>query len=102
MGTSGQKILCFYYTRYRNLQQQLFAFRYENLQLRPRVPCVLCPAAAEQKQAQKSARYSVKFLCLFYLFEQERSHRVGTGWDSHCTNRWGVQRGAAPLALGFQ
>ncbi len=22
--------------------------------------------------------------------------------DSPCTNKWGVQRGVAPLALGFQ
>ena len=36
--------------------------------------------AAEQKQAQKSARHPDKFLCLFYLFGQERIHRVGTGW----------------------
>lgn len=41
---------------------------------------MLCPAAAEQKQAQKSARYPGKSLCLFYLFGQERIQRVGTGW----------------------
>ena len=30
---------------------------------------MLCPAAAEQKQAQKFAHRPGKSLCLFYLFE---------------------------------
>ena len=33
MGTSGQKIRRFYYTRYRNSGQQIFASQYENIQL---------------------------------------------------------------------
>ena len=41
---------------------------------------MLCPAAAEQKQAQKFAHRPGKSLCLFYLFGQERIHRVRTGW----------------------
>ena len=34
MGTSGQKIRRFYYTRYRNSEQQIFASQYENIQLK--------------------------------------------------------------------
>ena len=34
MGTSGQKIQRFYYTRYRNSKQQIFASQYENIQLK--------------------------------------------------------------------
>ena len=34
MGTSGQKIRRFYYTRYRNSKQQIFASQYENIQLK--------------------------------------------------------------------
>ena len=41
---------------------------------------MFCPAAAEQKQAQKSTRYPGKSLCLFYLFGQERIQRAGAGW----------------------
>ena len=41
---------------------------------------MLCPAAAEQKQAQKFVRHLNKFLCLFHLFGQKRIHRVKTGW----------------------
>lgn len=102
MGTSGQRIRLFYYTRYRGLGQLVFALQYENLQPRPRVLRILCPAAAEQKQAQKSTRYPGKSLCLFYLFGQERIHRAGARWIA--TGRTGgVSRGgAAPLALGFQ
>lgn len=37
MGTSGQRIRLFYYTRYRGLGQSVFALQYENLQPRPRV-----------------------------------------------------------------
>ena len=33
MGTSGQKIRLFYYTRYSNLGQLVFALQYEKLQL---------------------------------------------------------------------
>jgi len=54
---------------------------------------MLCPAAAEQKQAQKSARHPGKSLCLFYLFGQERIQRAGAGWIA---TAWtgGVSRGA--------
>lgn len=41
---------------------------------------MLCPAAAEQKQAQKSARHPDKSLCLLYLFWMVIIHRVETGW----------------------
>ena len=34
MGTSGQKIRRFYYTGYRNSEQQIFASQYENIQLK--------------------------------------------------------------------
>lgn len=34
MDTSGQKIRRFYYTRYRNSEQQIFASQYENIQLK--------------------------------------------------------------------
>ena len=34
MGTSGQKIRRFYYTGYRNSEQQFFASQYENIQLK--------------------------------------------------------------------
>jgi len=34
MGTSGQKIRRFNYTRYRNSEQQIFASQYENIQLK--------------------------------------------------------------------
>lgn len=68
MGTSSQRIRLFYYTRYKGLEQLVFALQYENFQLRPWVPCMLCPAAAEEKQAQKSARYLGKSLYLFCLF----------------------------------
>ena len=37
MGTSGQRIRLFYYTRYRGLWQSVFALQYENLQPRLRV-----------------------------------------------------------------
>ena len=37
MGTSGQRIRLFYYTRYRGLGQSVFALQYENLQPRLRV-----------------------------------------------------------------
>ena len=37
MGTSGQRIQLFYYTRYRGLWQSVFALQYENLQPRLRV-----------------------------------------------------------------
>ena len=59
---------------------------------------MLCPAAAEQKQAQKSTRYPGKSLCLFYLFGQERIHRVRTGWIA-TARTGGVSRGAQPLWL---
>lgn len=59
---------------------------------------MLCPAAAEQKQAQKSARYLDKFLCLFYLFGQKRIHRVGTGWIATARID-GVSRGTQSLWL---
>ena len=54
---------------------------------------MLCPAAAEQKQAQKYARHLGKSLCLFYLFGQERIQRAGAGWIA---TAWtgGVSRGA--------
>lgn len=59
---------------------------------------MLCPAAAEQKQAQKSARHPGKSLCLFYLFGQERIRRAEAGWIA--TARTGeVSRGAKPLWL---
>ena len=37
MSTSGQKIRLYYYTRYRDLGQLVFALQYENLQLEPRI-----------------------------------------------------------------
>ena len=54
---------------------------------------MLCPAAAEQKQAQKYARHPGESLCLFYLFGQERIQRAGAG---RIANAWtgGVSRGA--------
>ena len=59
---------------------------------------MLCPAAAEQKQAQKSARHPGKSLCLFYLFGQERIQRAGAGWIA---TAWtgGASKGAKPLWL---
>lgn len=36
--------------------------------------------AAEQKQAQKSARYLGKNLCLFSLFRQKDIQRAESGW----------------------
>lgn len=54
---------------------------------------MLCPAAAEQKQAQKYARHLGKSLCLFYLFEQERIQRAGAGWIA-TARTGGVSRGA--------
>lgn len=53
---------------------------------------MLCPAAAEQKQAQKSACHPGKFLCLFYLFVQKHIHRVGAGWIA-TARTGGVSRG---------
>lgn len=53
---------------------------------------MLCPAAAEQKQAQKSAHHLGKSLCLFYLFGQEGIQRVGTGWIA-IVRTGGVSRG---------
>lgn len=53
---------------------------------------MLCPAAAEEKQAQKYARHLGKSLCLFYLFEQERIQRAGAGWIA-TARTGGVSRG---------
>ena len=47
MGTSGQKIRLFYYTRYRDFGQLVFALRYENLQPRPRVLQGFCVCFAQ-------------------------------------------------------
>ena len=58
-----------------------------------RLPRMLCSAAAEQKQAQKSARHPGKSLCLFYLFEQECIHCAGAGWIA-TARTGGVSRGA--------
>ena len=65
-----------------------------------RLPRMLCSAAAEQKQAQKSARHPGKSLCLFYLFGQERIQRAGAGWIA---TAWtgGVSRGHSPFGSGF-
>lgn len=102
MGTSGQRIqLLFYYTRYRNLGQSVFALQYENFQLRPRVPRVIFPAAAEQKQAQKSAHHLGKTLCLFTCSGRSISSvREQDGKPLH--GQSGCLEGRVPLALGFQ
>ena len=55
---------------------------------------MLRSAVAEQKSAQKYARYPGESLCRFYA--------CGSRMDSHCTDKQGVQRDAVTLALGFQ
>lgn len=61
---------------------------------------MLCPSAAEQKQAQKYARYPGKSLCLFYLFGQECIQCVGAGWIA-TARTGGVSKGEYPLGSGF-
>ena len=76
MGTSGQKIRRFYYTRYRNSEQQIFASQYENIQLK------------------FISQQGFPFTCS----GQERIYRVGAGWIA---TAWtgGASRGAKPLWL---
>ena len=54
---------------------------------------MLRSAVAEQKSAQKYARYPGESLCRFYLFGQEHIQRAGAGWIA---TAWtgGVSRGA--------
>ena len=76
MGTSGQKIRRFYYTRYRNSKQRIFASQYENIQLK------------------FISQQGFPFTCS----GQERIYRVGAGWIA---TAWtgGASRGAKPLWL---
>ena len=102
MGTSGQRIRLFYYTRYRGLGQSVFALQYENLQPRSRVlqgfhVCFAQPPLNKNRHRNPPATRANLWAC-FTCSEQERIYRVGAGWIA---TAWtgGASKGAKPLWL---
>ena len=94
MGTSGQRIRLFYYTRYRDLGQSIFALQYENLQPRPMVlqgfrVCFAQPPLNKNRHRNLPATRANLCAC-FTCSGQERIYRVGAGWIA---TTGGVSRG---------
>ena len=102
---SGQRIRLFYYTRYRNSEQQIFASQYENIQLKF-ISQQGFPFTFSQPLLTKTGTE------IYPLFGQTSVPvlpvRAGaylscrSRMDRYCMDRRGVQRGKAPSALGFQ
>ena len=96
MGTSGQRIQLFYYTRYMGLGQSVFALQYENLQPRPMVlrgfrVCFAQPPLNKNRHRNLPAIRANLCAC-FNLFGQERIQRAGAGWIA-TARTGGVSRG---------
>ena len=99
MGTSGQKIRRFYYTRYRNSEQQIFASQYENIQLKF-ISQQGFPFTFSQPLLTKTGTE------IYPLFGQTFGPVLpvragaypscGSRMDRHCMDRRGVQRGETP------
>ncbi len=106
MGTSCQKIRLFYYTRYRDLRQSIFALQCENFQPRPRVlqGFRVCLAQPPLNKTGTEICPPPGQISVLILPVQAGAHpSCGNRMDSYCMDRQGVQRGTAfPLARGFQ
>ena len=96
MGKSGQKIRRFYYTRYRNSEQQIFASQYENIQLKF-IRQQGFPFTFSQPLLTKTGPE------IYPLFGQISGPVLpvpggaylscGSRMDRYCMDRWGIQRG---------
>lgn len=102
MGTSGQKIRRFYYTRYRNSEQQIFASQYENIQLKfisqQGFPFTFSQPPLNKNRHRNLPATRANLWACFTCSGQERIYRVGAGWIA---TAWtgGASRGAKPLWL---
>ena len=99
MGTSGQKIRRFYYTRYRNSEQQIFASQYENIQLkfisRQGFPFTFSQPLLTKTGTEIYPLFGQTSVPVL-LVRAGAYPSCGSRMDRHCMDRRRVQRGKSP------